>query len=150
MIDRLLFLLILFGSQVSYAEVILHNRIVSSNSIGYRCDGVKDEFAKKVLSLIENIQPTKQTLDTNSFINNRLDFQGNCDEFLNEQYKLLYSLSVQNDGNSEAKLLESAIMILSRLYDVNPFNRRLTKILEETVDKDKEIYPYLSGVFVNK
>ena len=137
-----LLLLLLFGFRISYAKIILYNRIVNIHSIGYQCGNVKDEFAVKILSLVKNIQLTEQALDDN--------FQNNCKEFLNKQYKLLYLLSTQKNRDSEMKLLRNVIIILNELYDVNPFNKRLNKILEETVGENKEIYLYLSNVFVDK
>lgn len=145
-----LLLLLLFGFRISYAKIILYNRIVNIHSIGYQCGNVKDEFAVKILSLVKNIQLTEQALDDNFQTNSNLNFQNNCKEFLNKQYKLLYLLSTQKDRDSEMKLLRNVIIILNELYDVNPFNKRLNKILEETVGENKEIYLYLSNVFVDK
>ena len=145
-----LLLLLLFGFRISYGKIILYNRIVNIHSIGYQCGNVKDEFAVKILSLVKNIQLTEQALDDNFQINSNLNFQNNCKEFLNKQYKLLYLLSTQKNRDSEMKLLRNVIIILNELYDVNPFNKRLNKILEETVGENKEIYLYLSNVFVDK
>lgn len=129
-------------------EPIIYSRIVSPNLLSLQCIEEKDDFAIKILKLLENYPyfdlSLYYELELPEVMITRPD-NIDCMAVLDKQYKYLQNLAMHKGSFSDILLLKHAILYLDELYEYYPFDKegRLVTLIKANMDNDKPIYPFL-------
>lgn len=153
---KIILLSLLFFVPKVNGEAFIYSRIVSPNDLSYQCIKQKDDFAVKVLKLLENSVPPDPLLyyklDLIGIMRNPRPANVDCVAVLDEQYKHLQNLAKYQGGFSDILLWKYAAYYLDELYYYAPFDKKgqLVPLIQANVDKDKPIYPFLLEEFRNR